>query len=792
MSPPEEAELAAELRRIKDRAGLTLSQLATRTWYSRSSLDRYMNGKVFPPRRVVEAISDSCGADTDAIIAVWERAWSRRRDRPRGADTGATPMELPADLPDFTGRRAYRAAIEAQLLEDGSAAPAVAVISGMAGAGKTALAVHVAHRLRADLPDGQLYLHLAGMSAHPMRPRAALGQLLRSLGVEGSGMPDGVDERAALYRTRLSSRRMLIVADDAASADQVRPLIPGTATSSLIVTSRTRLAELAGARLHQLEPFRPDEALELLSELVGAHRVDADPERAARIVSWCGNLPLAIRIAGARLVGGLRPELDELATRLADERHRLTELAVGDLAVRSSLELSFRALPAAHRAALIRFAELEFASATPWMIAALTGQPMAGAELTCDRLVTANLLIDTGRDGAGHRMLGLHDLVRHYAREQARLDPPGQRVAALERLLGGWLTAARRAELALNYRFFPVRKEVPAGWWPAGGPPEAPAEPMRWYLSNRRSLLYAVRLAAEAGQPALGSALATVLTSFFSAHSDWGGWQASHKVLRGDPHVLRGLGELDYLLDRSPEATATLTEARARLEAAGDQESVAYVNILLGVLRRKSGNFTSAARYFDVARRWFADAEDDRGLAQISFQLGVQRVYQKRYSVAAENLRDALDGFRSVNDSRAIAATCYWLGVAHREEREPAVAKRWLDEAEKLFLTLSDRASAALCLREKAELLRQEARLDEATGLLVKALGVARELGEPASEMTVLHGLGNAIGESDPQRGVEVLNRALGMAETLGRRLSEDRIKDSLATLERRLHKPVS
>src|SRR5205814_6531398 len=136
----------------------------------------------------------------------------------------------------------------------------------------------------------------------------------------------GVDERAALYRSRLASRRMLILADDAASTDQVRPLIPGTATSALVVTSRTRLAELAGARLHQLEPFRPDEALELLRELVGAHRVDTDPELAARIVAWCGNLPLAIRIAGARLVGGLRPELDELAARLADERHRLTEL----------------------------------------------------------------------------------------------------------------------------------------------------------------------------------------------------------------------------------------------------------------------------------------------------------------------------------------------------------------------------------------------------------------------------------------------------------------------------------
>src|SRR5256885_2013381 len=547
MSPAEDAELAAELRRIKDRAGLTLSQLATRTWYSRSSLDRYMNGKVFPPRRVVEAISDSCGADTDEIIAVWERAWSRRRDRTRGADAGTAPMELPADLPDFTGRRAYRAAIEAQLLEDGSAAPAVAVISGMAGAGKTALAVHVAHRLRADFPDGQLYLHLAGMSAHPMRPREALGQLLRSLGVEGSGMPDGVDERAALYRSRLASRRMLILADDAASADQVRPLIPGTATSALVVTSRTRLARLA----------------------------------------------------------------------------------------------TLEAMP--------------YAS---WMIAPLAGCGAGEAELLVDQLIAANLLAHNGSDGAGHRRLTMHDLVRDYAREQAERDPPEEHTAATGRLVGAWLDLIERAELALDQRYFPVPRPEAPRWRPAGAAPPRFDHPS-WYATNRRALISAIRLACAAGLVRTALTMTALLSSFCYAHSDWTAWRITHEAVLAadpaDPYTLRGLGELELCVDRFGPALEYLAEARTRLLAHGDKESAAYVTILLGVTKRRTHNLRSAAGYLGQAQRMFDELGDDRGRSHLHYEWGIQRMYQYDWDAAVDHFGQAIEGLVAARDRRALA-----------------------------------------------------------------------------------------------------------------------------------------
>lgn len=480
MPVPEGAELAEELRRLKDRAGLSLSQLTTRTWYSKSSLERYINGKVFPPRRVVEAISDSCGGDTDAMVAAWERAWSAlrgRSDHPAAPaatlDPRPVPMELPADLPDFTGRLACCAGLEAHLTADDSPAPPVAVISGMAGTGKTALAVHVAHRLAADFPDGLLYLHLAGMSARPVRPRDALGQLLRSLRVGGAAIPDSIEERAALYRSRVANRRILLLADDAASAAQVRPLIPGTTGSALIVTTRIRMAELDGARLHQLEPFRRDEALELLRILVGTNRVDANPAVAERVVSSCGSLPLAIRIIGSRLAGGLRPSLDDLAIRLVDERVRLDELAVGDVAVRSSLELSFRALTPVQRVALTRLATLDGADARVWMVAALADLGMVEAEALVDDLIAANLLTDTGRDTTGQRALVMHDLVRDYARERSHQDDSDDsagRDAAVARFLGAWLTVAERAESMLGQRYFPPPAVTAAAMASEGSP----------------------------------------------------------------------------------------------------------------------------------------------------------------------------------------------------------------------------------------------------------------------------------------------------------------------------------
>lgn len=258
-----------------------------------------------------------------------------------------------------------------------------------------------------------------------------------------------------------------------------------------------------------------------------------------------------------------------------------------------------------------------------------------------------------------------------------------------------------------------------------------------------------------------------------------------------DPYALRGLGELELCLNRHPEALARLTEARSRLEAHGDHESVAYVLVLLGVTRRKMGNLRSAARYFSLAARYFDELGNDRGRAHINLERGVQRMYQFQFPAAISHLQEARDGLMAAGDMRAVAWASYRLGAAYRMRERVPDARQWLNAAEEGFARLSDRASVALCLREVAELLRLEGKLDESAALLVRALATFRELAEPSGEMLALHGLGNVIGETNPDRGVAVLARAAHMARQQSRPATEKRITDDIDNLRRKSSQPV-
>ncbi|SPL99494.1 transcriptional regulator, SARP family [[Actinomadura] parvosata subsp. kistnae] len=270
-----------------------------------------------------------------------------------GAGTGAAPgvgvpppHQLPADVADFTGRAAAVATLTGFLSAgerqpDGP--PAIAVVVGPPGVGKTALAVHCAHAVRPGYPAGQLHLCLGGTEEAPADPADLLAEALRALGVGGAAMPPTVHERSALYRSLLAERPMLVLLDDAADAAQVRAMLPGSG-SAVLVTSQRRVTELPGALLLELDVLPPGEAEELLGRIVGERRVAADREAALAILDACGHLPLAIRIAGARLAGRPGWPLGVLQRRLADEAARLDELRAGDLEVRGSFERSTRRL----------------------------------------------------------------------------------------------------------------------------------------------------------------------------------------------------------------------------------------------------------------------------------------------------------------------------------------------------------------------------------------------------------------------------------------------------------------
>lgn len=276
---------------------------------------------------------------------------ARPADEPAPAPAPVRPAQLPATVPDFTGRASFVRELGARLATAEGSVMAVSALAGIGGVGKTTLAVHVAHQARQHFPDGQLYVDLQGAGARAAEPETVLGAFLRALGTADSAIPDSLDERAALYRSTLDGRRILVLLDNAHDAAQVRPLLPGTAGCAALITSRVRMVDLAGSHLVDLDVMSPEEALQLFTRIAGEERISAEREAALDVVAACGFLPLAIRIAASRLSARRTWTVSVLAAKLADGRRRLDELQAGDLAVKATFELGYGQLePAQARA----------------------------------------------------------------------------------------------------------------------------------------------------------------------------------------------------------------------------------------------------------------------------------------------------------------------------------------------------------------------------------------------------------------------------------------------------------
>ncbi len=377
----------------------------------------------------------------------------------------------------------------------------IALVAGSGGLGKTSLAVHAAHRVRAGFPDGQLYVDLLGATSHPLPPADVLARFLRDLGVDGRDIPVDDDERAARYRTVLAGRRMLVVLDNARDAAQVRPLLPGTASCAVLVTTRSRMPDLTRTRLVDLNVLDDDEALTLFTKVVGDERAAAEPEATAELLLACAGLPLAIRICAARLATRSGWTIRTMANRLRDEHRRLDELRVGDLAVRASFQVSFASLPAGTPADGIAPADAfrllglwQGPSISSAAAAALFGTPEYLAEDALETLVDAHLLESTSAD-----RYKFHDLLRVYSSERAVADlSEPDRNAAIGRLLELVHAHRRRRRprrcrrIATISRWTSPRRSPPLSFASA-------EEALAWYDGERVNLVAATRQAAESG-----------------------------------------------------------------------------------------------------------------------------------------------------------------------------------------------------------------------------------------------------------------------------------------------------
>ncbi|MFF5242871.1 BTAD domain-containing putative transcriptional regulator [Streptosporangium sp. NPDC000095] len=697
-----------------------------------------------------------------------------------GVPARVVPNETPPDIADFTGRQRVLDRIRRSVPAAGSA-PVHLVLHGPAGAGKSAVAVRAAGGL--DFPGGRLYVSLGART-----PGAVLEDLLRSLGCPEGAVPAHLAERTRLYRSLVSGRRLLVVLDDAADAAQVRPLLPSGPGCLTLVTSRSPLSGLEAARAFELGVFDTDESVEMLARVVGERRVRAEPRAAARIAVLCGGLPLALRIAGARLARRPSWTLEHLAGRLEDERGRLDELSAGDLAVRGSLAFGYRALSDRERLLLRRLGALSAPHVAPWAATAVLGAP---AERLLEALAEAGLLRSRGLDASGQERYDCHDLTRLYAAERLEAEE-GAPARVLAAATGEILDRARRARTLL------LPAEPGSGQTVARTAEQAAdldtarlRESARWLAAERGFLVAAVADLQRAGLDEATWRLAFYLTPFFELgayREDWNtvvelGLRAARRAghRHGEALLLRSLADLRRTEGRLEEAADALGRALPLTEA----HEVARTRHRLGLVRLAQGRRPEAEACFVACLAAFSAAGDRRGRADALRALGGARQAGGRARQvlggarqAEDLLRESLAVYRELGDPRGEAAVSLDLAGLHLERRRLAEARERAERGLGLVRRLGDRLPEAAGLVLLARVALAEGRPDIARGGVEEALGTFREYGDRRGAGQALLTLAAALLDLDEVDGaVGAVSDAVGEFDALGD-------KDGLAEAE--------
>ncbi|QLY29196.1 AfsR family transcriptional regulator [Nocardia huaxiensis] len=523
---------------------------------------------------------------------------------------GVRPAQLPRGIADFTGRRELVEELCAVLVPAGHTPPVV-VITGMGGVGKTTLATHIALAIADRFPDGQLYADLRGVDDRPAEPVGVLAAFLRALAVADSDIPPFEDERAALLRSLLADRRMLLVLDNAGTLDQVIPLLPSGPGCAVLVTSRAMLP-LPDATYRQLDVLSGDEARDLLARIVGTRRTEAESEAADAVIAACGRLPLAIRIIGARLVARPRWGIADVARRLADERNRLSELRCGDLTIDACFSFGYRHLPAFIARAFTELAVAAVPDLSAGAAAAVLGVDIAAATQVCESLVDLGLLQSVGADRYGY-----HDLLRLFAHT---VDPDIDREAVLERLLGHYLATAKSI-VGLRYPGHRLDYVRPTAH--RGDPIGSEADAHAW-LDAERTALIALHRQIAADHPELvpSSLDVAMLISEAVDPSAQSGQLA--EALRRLLTVAAGFEDRDTELraratlglvlaldlGRSDEAFAVLEPARKILRPKGSSLLLGFVEHVLGAATLGLGRESDAIGHMAAAVEIFRDLDD--------------------------------------------------------------------------------------------------------------------------------------------------------------------------------------
>jgi DNA-binding SARP family transcriptional activator/Tfp pilus assembly protein PilF len=669
----------------------------------------------------------------------------------------STPAQLPADVNAFTGRAAELAALDgigAAMSEQGAGSPPAVVISGTAGVGKTALAVHWARRVSGEFPDGQLYVNLRGYDPRqPATAADALAGFLRALGMTGEDIPQELDERAAAYRTLLEGRRILVVLDNAGTAEQVRPLLPGSPSSLVLVTSRDSLAGLVarhGARRLELDALPPPDASALLRALIG-DRARAEPSAVATLARQCARLPLALRVAAELAAASPAMTVGQLAAELADDR-RLDLLDVGGdpgSAVRTVLSWSYRHL-AAEPARTFRLLGLNPGpDLDAYAAAALTGTSYAQVRRLLELLVRVHL---SHRTGAGR--YSMHDLLRAYAADLAAAEDPGaERQAGLTRLFDYYVGAAAAAMDALVPAERHIRPRV--GGSAKSAPPLSDPGAARAWLDSEREMLVAVTTHAEAhGWPGHATALAGTLYRYLETGGHFPDAITIHSAARRAASRTRdraaeatahtNLGLVDWRQGRYRQAAGHHRKAMRISREIGDRHGEAAALNNLGIVYERQGRLEQAAHRYRQAAALSAELGDRTGEARSLANLGGIDCMRGRYERALRHLRRSLVIFREISDHQGESAALAGLGVVNGHQGRYEQAAQDYRQALAVASGIGDRTGEIAARNGLGVVLLAAGHAEQAGAQHSAALALARGIGEKYEQAQAHHGLAQA------------------------------------------------
>ena len=784
---------AALLRKLRTQVQLTQEELAEASGVRPRSISDLERGvAVTPQRDTIRRLADALNL-TGLVRAQFE-AVARGRPVPDGTGTAAgATRTLPRDIPSFTGRQQE---LE-QLVEAaarGGGVVGIHTIGGMAGVGKTAFAVHAAHRLAERFPGGQIFLPLYGHTPgqRPVDPADALASLLLTLGVPPGQIPPGLEARMALWRDRLAGKQLLLVLDGAASSDQVRPLLPGAGGSLVLITSRRHLSALDDATTVSLDTLPPDQAAALLVRLAGRTGLNPGDPAVDEITELCGYLPLAIGMVARQLHHHPAWSLAGHAAELTAARDRLELMATENLSVAAAFNLSYEDMAEDQQRLFRRLGLHPGTDIDAYAAAALDGTGLVAARRGLEALYNQYLLTESA--SGRYR---LHDLIREHARALAnRLDPDRDRDAATARLLDCYQHAAARADALITRQTRPTL--APAdGTVPAAVPAlDDREQALAWARAERASLLACLDHATVTSQHARVTALTAALAGLLRLDGPWAEAITRHEAAiqaarylgdrLGQASALNDLGVVRRLTGDYLAAAQALEQALGIYRDLGDPLGQANALHNIGVLRWLIDDCPGAARLLEQALSVYRDLGDRLGQANALHNIGIVRSATNDYPGAAQALEQALGIYRALRDKLGQAGNLLELGVVRWETDDYPGAAQALEQALGIYRALGDRLGQANALNELGTVRQLTGDYPAAVRAQEQALGIFRDLGSRLGQANALNELGvmqRLAGEYPA--AAQALEQALGIFHDLDNRLGQANALKCLGVVQR-------